>query len=363
MANNPNQKRVNKVAQEDTILPLQPKPAAEVPEQKKPEESVEKPTETAAEALKRRWNEAADTTKRITDSVKVPDASLQRLSHVDEESQRLILEQMNNAAQKQIERKNDYAVEQGVNELKRAEEDAANKYQAERDRISAEELRSLDDQALYAAARGDRGGIGQAQYGSIRNTAEVNRMAVDREQIKLSTDTARQIADLRAKGEFEKADKLLELTQSHLSELMKLKRWAEETNMDVDEFNAKLAQWEADFLLNAEKYRIDTELDAARLIGALADGTPTLEAQEKFRAQLAEAGAAMIENGLVPTDAQLEAMGWSKEQYEAWLQSRDNSVAAEETARLTGPIYIRDDDGQLKRVSKREYREYLASRQ
>ena len=72
---------------------------------------------------------------------------------------------------------------------------------------------------------------------------------------------------LRAKGEFEKADKLLELTQSHLSELMTLKRWAEETNMSADEFNAKLAQWEADFALAAKKYRTDTELAAGKLTG------------------------------------------------------------------------------------------------
>ena len=327
MAGDSKQYQFVKVAQNTT---WSPKPAAA---QSVPEEAPPAPAESTAEALRRRWSEAADTTKRIADGAGVPTVKLPRLSHVDEDSQRLMLEQMNAAAQEQAARSSDYAVEQGVNELRRAEEDAAAKFSAERDRISADELRALDDQALYAEARGDRGGIGQAQYGSVRNTAAVNRMAVNREQIKLSTDTARQIADLRAKGEFEKADKLLELTQSHLSELMNLRRWAEETNMEADEFNAKLAQWEADYALNANKYRSDTELSAARLTGALSDGTPTVEAQEKFRAQLAQAGEAMMSLGMTPTEAQLEAMGWTKEQYEAFLRSRDNGSAAATASR------------------------------
>lgn len=326
MASDSKQYQFVKVAQ-NTAQPSYADSAAN----KEPE--VVPPAESTAEALRRRWSEAADTTKRIVDRAAVPTVQLPRLSHVDEESQRLMLEQMNAAAQEQAARSRDYAVEQGVNELQRAEEDAAAKFSAQRDRISADELRALDDQALYAEARGDRGGIGQAQYGDLRNTAALNRMAVDREQIKLSTDTARQIADLRAKGEFEKADKLLELTQSHLSELMNLRRWAEETNMEADEFNAKLAQWEADYALNANKYRSDTELSAAQLTGALSDGTPTIEAQEKFRAQLAQAGEAMMSLGMTPTEAQLEAMGWTKEQYEAFLRSRDSSSAAAKAAR------------------------------
>ena len=43
-------------------------------------------------------------------------------------------------------------------------------------------------------------------------------------QTKLSTDTARQIADLRAQGEFEKADALLELNQTYLSKLMEIQQ-------------------------------------------------------------------------------------------------------------------------------------------
>lgn len=359
MGYNPKRDRADEAVRDKT-LPPQPG-GNEAPAEDKKDKTPPK-TETPEEALRRSWSKAAESTKRIAGDAELPEAKLPRIGHVDEETQRRMLEQINAAAGEQAEKRIDYATGQAVSELERAEEDAAAKFQTQRNRISAEELRALDDQALYAEARGDRGGIGQAQYGAVRNTAAVNRMAVDREQTKLSTDTARQIADLRAKGEFEKADKLLELTQSHLSELMTLKRWAEETNMSADEFNAKLVQWEADFALAAKKYRTDTELAAGKLTGALSDGTLTLEGLEAHREQLVKAGEAMMAAGLVPTEAQLEAMGWTKEQYLEWTESRGNATAAEETARRTGPIYIRDAQGKLVRVTKREYREYLASR-
>ena len=349
----------------DKTLPPQPG-GNETPAEDKKDKTPPK-TETPEEALRRSWSRAAESTKRIAGEAELPEAKLPESAPVSEGEALTALADAILATDEpeeiaDVPKDDDYAAGQAVSELERAEEDAATKFQTQRNRISAEELRALDDQALYAEARGDRGGIGQAQYGAVRNTAAVNRMAVDREQTKLSTDTARQIADLRAKGEFEKADKLLELTQSHLSELMTLKRWAEETNMSADEFNAKLAQWEADFALAAKKYRTDTELAAGKLTGTLSDGTLTLEGLEAHREQLVKAGEAMMAAGLVPTEAQLEAMGWTKEQYLEWTESRGNAAAAEETARRTGPIYIRDAQGKLVRVTKREYREYLASR-
>ena len=70
-------------------------------------------------------------------------------------------------------------------------------------------------------------------------------------------------------------------------------------------------------ILSARKFLTDTELAAARVTGALADGTPTQSARDSYRTQLAAAGKALMDMGLMPTDAQLEAMGWTKEQYRA----------------------------------------------
>ena len=104
----------------------------------------------------------------------------------------------------------------GINDLQRNLRDAKGMYQTQRNQVDADEAKALDNQVLYAEARGDRGGIGKAQYGGIQNTAANNRAAVNSAQVKLTNDTNRQIADLRAKGEFEKADKVLAISNKYL---------------------------------------------------------------------------------------------------------------------------------------------------
>lgn len=286
------------------------------------EAAAMQPAESGEEDAKLRFSAAAKASAAIGRKAAVPGADIDRLSHADQSAQQELIRRLSEAQAKRAANASDYTVEKGVTELERAEEDAAAAYQSERDRISAEERQTLDNQALYAEARGDRGGIGRAQYGSVQNTAAVNRARVNAEQRKLATDTARQIADLRAQGEFEKADKLLDIAQNRLSELAGLERWAAETNIGIDEFNAKLAQWEADHDLSAKKYSTDTMIRAAELTGALPDGTPTRAAADSYRTQLAAVGKAMIDSGLKPTEAQLRAMGWTKAQYEAYIEAR-----------------------------------------
>ena len=126
----------------------------------------------------------------------------ERIEHVDTETLKNMLQQIVDTQRQQTEQKTDYTVENGIKELTRALEDAAKQYDTQRNQAAADEAAALDNQALYAEARGDRGGIGQAQYASIQNTAAMNRRAVNDAQVKLSTDTARQIEDLRAQGEF-----------------------------------------------------------------------------------------------------------------------------------------------------------------
>lgn len=148
----------------------------------------------------------------------------------------------------------DYATQQGITELERAQEDAQEQFQAQQNQIDADEAKALDNQALYAEARGDKGGIGQAQYNQIQATAMTNRRAVNSARTKLSTDTARAIADLRAKGEFEKADSLLQLTQTYLTQLIQLQQWGAEYSMNVAQFNAQLQQWQAEYNMQAQQY-------------------------------------------------------------------------------------------------------------
>ena len=147
------------------------------------------------------------------------------------------------AANEQAQKRIDYAVNKGVNDLQRAEEDAKKQFQTQRNQVDADEARNLDNAALYAELRGDRGGIGQQQYSSVQNNAAQNRQTVNSAQVKLATDTQRQIADLRAQGEFQKADKLLEISQSYLQQLVSLEQWAAEYDLSAAQFNESVRQW------------------------------------------------------------------------------------------------------------------------
>lgn len=226
------------------------------------------------------------------------------------------LDQWLSAAQEQQTGKIDYATEKGVQELQRAEEDAKAKFQTQRDQVDADEARAKDNQALYAEARGDKGGIGQSQYDSIMNTAAQNRLQVNSAQTKLSTDTARQIADLRAQGEFEKADALLTLSQNYLSQLMSLEQWALEYNLSVDQFNASLEQWKAQY-----------EMQVSEITGTFR-GSPTLSATQAERSTLASAGEALLKMGIMPSADQLAAMGLTDQQAKSYIAAAKLQAAA-----------------------------------
>ena len=222
------------------------------------------------------------------------------------------------AAREQAKLQADYATKTGIDELKRAEEDAQAQFQTQRNQIEASRAKASDNQVLYNERRGDRGGIGAAQYDSIANTAAQNQLAVNQAQVKLSTDTARQIADLRAQGEFQKADALLQLSQTYLQQLISIQQWGAEFNLSVDQFNKQLERWNYEFELKvadllgnyrgqptlaSKQYDFDREYKTAGLTGTFR-GQQTLEAQ----AALAEAGIALAQAGIQPSTSQLEAM-------------------------------------------------------
>ncbi len=230
-----------------------------------------------------------------------------------------IIDAWKQAAQDQANGQIDYATQQAIAELERALQDAQPQFKETAESISAEEQDALDNAALYAELRGDRGGIGQEQYNSIQNTAAQNRLAVQQAQTKLSTDTARQIADLRAQGEFEKADKALEITQQYLAQLLSLEQWAAEFNMTQEQFQASLSQWQAEYdmamtQIGIEQNRWEQEFNAAQNQWQ----QEFQFAQDKFNydvgqaelAQTAEMGWMLFNAGQIDqlTDEQLAAM-------------------------------------------------------
>lgn len=253
----------------------------------------------------------------------------------------------------------DYATEQGVNDLLRAQEDAQKEFMAAQEQISAEEAVNKDNQALYAEARGDKGGIGAAQYDSIMNTAAINRQAVREQQTKLATDTWRQIADLRAQGEFEKADAVLEISQTYLSNLLELEQWAANYNLSAAQFEESIREWEKNFELSvgellgsykgaqtlaAKNADRNFALSEGELLGSYKgqptlaaknadrsyalqeagitgeyNGQPTYAAQQNVKSTLASAGNALLKAGIMPSDAQLEAMGLTADEAQSLI--------------------------------------------
>ena len=144
--------------------------------------------------------------------------------------------------QDQQNAKIDYTVQQAVDELNRAQEAAQKDYAKQRNKVNIDAAQARDAEALYAAARGDRGGITGSQYNSISNTAANNHAAINQAQQQLATDTARQIADLRAQGEFEKADALLQIAQQQLAQLWELQQYNDSLTMQEQQMAMQESQ-------------------------------------------------------------------------------------------------------------------------
>lgn len=218
------------------------------------------------------------------------------------------------AAVQQSNTQIDYAVQKAVTELQRALEDAEPRFKEQAESVARDERQALDNSALYAELRGDKGGIGREQYNSIHNAAAKNRHAVQQAQTSLAADTARQIADLRAQGEFEKATAALELTQTYLSQLVKLEQWAAEFQLSEAEFADSVERWKADYALDLQKLQIgqsqwQQELAATR------------------NKQIASMGEALLKAGVMPTAAQLSAMGMTADQADSYLILRQLEAA------------------------------------
>lgn len=241
-------------------------------------------------------------------------------------------------AQQQQQNTIDFGTNQAILELLRTKQDAEAQYQEQRNQIAIDEAKAKDNQALYAESRGDKGGIGAAQYDAIMNTAAQNRLAVNSAQTKLATDTSRQIADLRAQGEYEKADALLTLSQQYLSQLMSLEQWAAEYNLSVAQFNASLQQWQAEF-----------DLKVADLLGSY-NGQQTLSAKQfEFTQQqyadslksaqdekLASAGEILLAAGIMPSASQLAAMGLTETEAQSYITAQKVAAAAKAKSSSSG---------------------------
>ena len=218
----------------------------------------------------------------------------------------------------------DYAVAKAVAELERALADAQPQFKEQAESVDRDARQAMDNSALYAEMRGDKGGIGQEQYNAIQNTRAQNHLAVQQAQTKLATDTQRQIADLRAQGEFEKANAALEITQNYLAQLVSLEQWAAEYNLSVAQFQASLQQWEAEYNLSMQQLQISQNQWQAEF-----DYTKQLNSKN----QLASMGEALLSAGIPLTDEQLKAMGITGEQASQLLIQQQLAAAQQEASK------------------------------
>lgn len=164
------------------------------------------------------------------------------LAHADTSAMRDALAQSRDASIEQANSQIERGVTRSVNELARTREDAIQAYQTELNQVDIDERRGLDNQALYAAARGDRGGVGAEQYNSIMNAAAQNRVTINNARTKMQTEVGRQIAQLRADGESDKANAFLQATQNYMAQLVELEQWEQQFNVGVEQFNAEIRQ-------------------------------------------------------------------------------------------------------------------------
>lgn len=226
-----------------------------------------------------------------------------------------LLEEWKKAALEQSNGTIDFAVQQAILDLERALEDSKAQYKEQAEGVARDEMQALDNSALYAEMRGDKGGIGHSQYNEIQAAAAQNRLAVQQAQTKLSTDTARQIADLRAQGEFEKADKLLEITQTYLSQLMSLEQWQAEFGLSQKQFEASLMQWQKEYDMAVDQFKFEKE---------------TWQQEFDYRANSDDVDLilSMMSAGMALTDDQLNKIGLSRTAYDEWRKTQQLTGAA-----------------------------------
>lgn len=242
-----------------------------------------------------------DPAKRAELNPSYEEKTIDRVQKYDKQPMVDMATQQIELARQQYNQQINQSMDTNAADLNRAIADAQGQFQTQQNQITANEMNALDNAALYAEARGDKGGIGYAQYNNIQNTAAQNRQAVSQAQTKLATDTARQISDLRAKGEFDKADKALELAQTYLSELRQIEEYAANYNLSVDQINTAIAEWEAEFNNANRQFADNYELTLAQLTGKFSNGMSTKDALDTLNQNTAKIALSMLDAGVEPT--------------------------------------------------------------
>jgi hypothetical protein len=161
--------------------------------------------------------------------------------------------------------------------------------QAQRDRAEAKATKSAIEQA-----NGNRQKIGSSQYDTADQSYDQQRAAIYQARAKLQKDTARQLSDLQAQGEYEKADALLASRQQELQQIYEDALRAD-TNLR--------SNYEYQVGLQREDEEIAREQD------------------ETDKSWLRSIGEMFLQKGVMPTDSSLEAMGIDKDTAQLYINA------------------------------------------
>lgn len=190
-----------------------------------------------------------------------------------------------NAYAQQQQNNIDQQTQQNVNKEQRSYEDSISDYQKQYRDATTNMYQGMDNAALTADVSGQRGGMATAQVNSIQNQYQRQRQSLALQQQKLATDTAREIEDLRAQGEFDKADALLKARQQQFQQLY-------EDAVRVDE--NQYSDWKYDNTLEREDQSI--QRDQAN----------------SDKEYLQKLGQGFLNLGVMPSESMLNAMGMSQ---------------------------------------------------
>lgn len=178
----------------------------------------------------------------------------------------------------------DNAVQQGVQQLQAMEAAANNAYSKTEQNALRDYREMLDTRSGIEQANGNRQQIGESQYGTPENAYGNALDAIRASQAQMTRDVARQVADLRDQGDYQKANALLQAAQ------------------------ASLTQQYADAIRRDNNLRSNYEYLTAN---DREDAAIAREQSATDKAWLREIGMTLLQRGVMPDSATLEAMGIS----------------------------------------------------
>ena len=164
----------------------------------------------------------------------------------------------------------------------RAYEDAIGNYQKQYRDATAKMYQGMDNQALMSDVSGQYGGMATASVADIQSTYQQQRQQLALQQQKLALDTARAVEDLRAQGEFDKADALLQARQLEAQQLYDDAVRVDENRWSNQQYQTALDREDAAIQREQEQSDIDYQRSM---------------------------GMAFLNYGLLPPDNILTAMG------------------------------------------------------